>query len=67
MVPYAFNGHDWISFENELSINYKANWARAHRFGGVMLFSLNVDDYTFECPLGRAFPLHSTVRDIFLS
>ncbi|KAJ6217830.1 hypothetical protein RDWZM_008987 [Blomia tropicalis] len=62
MVPYAFNGNEWISYENEFSARNKAQWIVNNGFGGVMLFSLNADDYKLRCK-DEIFPIHSAVRD----
>lgn len=60
-VPYAFNGYEWISFENEESVQQKARWIRRNHYGGAMLFSLNADDFRFRCS-DQEFPLHRAVR-----
>lgn len=64
-VAYAFNGYDWISYEDESSTRAKAHWIRQNHFGGAMLFSLNADDFRFRCS-DTPFPLHQTVRDVLL-
>ena len=66
-VPYAYNGYDWISYENEVSAQLKAQWIKRNHFGGAMLFSLNADDFRMQCSEHQLFPLHSTVRNVLIS
>nr|XP_046913173.1 chitinase-3-like protein 2 isoform X1 [Dermatophagoides farinae] len=43
-VPYAYNGFDWVSYENELSVATKAQWVVKTGMGGIVTFALNFDD-----------------------
>lgn len=47
--PFLSTGLEWISYEDERSLECKANYAKDNRFGGVMVFSLNADDYQLTC------------------
>ncbi|CAB0018164.1 unnamed protein product [Nesidiocoris tenuis] len=65
-VPYAYNGNEWISYENELSVKLKAMYVKEKRFGGAMIYSLNSDDFYGECG-AKKFVLTRTVNDILTS
>lgn len=76
--PYVYAGTEWISYENERSISCKTQYVKDNGFGGVMIFSLNTDDYSSYCYYGRKrsgddgdgdrdqaeFPLTRTIRSI---
>lgn len=68
--PYIYAGTEWISYENEHSIACKTKYAKENNFGGVMIFSLNTDDYSSYCYYGRdkddnsEFPLTRTISSI---
>lgn len=47
--PYVHAGTEWISYENVKSIECKTNYVKNNGFGGVMIFSLNTDDYASYC------------------
>lgn len=47
--PFLFAGLEWISYEDERSLECKTNYAKENNFGGIMVFSLNTDDYQFTC------------------
>lgn len=47
--PYLHAGTEWISYENEQSIECKAQYIKQNGFGGAMIFSLNTDDYSDTC------------------
>ncbi|KAL4713729.1 hypothetical protein ACJJTC_004260 [Scirpophaga incertulas] len=58
-VPYAYRGSDWVSYDDPQSIRIKAQYARNRNLGGVMLWSIDTDDFRAECgqedyPLLRA-------------
>ncbi|XP_075154560.1 chitinase-3-like protein isoform X2 [Haematobia irritans] len=61
--PYVSSGSEWISFENELSMTCKANYVQAMGLGGVMIFSLNTDDFCGFCNKGK-FPLLRTIYNV---
>uniref|UniRef100_A0A8W7Q0X0 GH18 domain-containing protein n=1 Tax=Anopheles coluzzii TaxID=1518534 RepID=A0A8W7Q0X0_ANOCL len=47
--PYLYAGSEWISYEDERSLECKAKYIKAHGFGGAMIFSLNTDDFGSYC------------------
>lgn len=47
--PWLYAGLEWISFDNERSIECKTNYVKDNNFGGVMIFSLNTDDFQLTC------------------
>ncbi|XP_063218901.1 acidic mammalian chitinase-like isoform X2 [Bacillus rossius redtenbacheri] len=62
-VPYAFNTKDWISYENEQSLAYKAEYIVNGEFAGAMVFSLSTDDFQGHCSGGNVkFPLTRHIK-----
>lgn len=47
--PYLYAGTEWISYEDERSLECKANYIKENGFGGAMIFSLNTDDFGEYC------------------
>lgn len=47
--PYMYSVFEWVSYENERSIECKSRWIRDGQFGGAMIFSLNSDDFNLYC------------------
>lgn len=47
--PFLSTGLEWISYEDERSLECKANYVKDNNFGGIMVFSLNTDDYQLTC------------------
>ncbi|KAL9692452.1 hypothetical protein quinque_005496 [Culex quinquefasciatus] len=43
--PCLYAGTEWISYEDERSLECKANYIKENGFGGAMIFSLNTDDF----------------------
>lgn len=71
--PYAFAGTEWISFENEQSLECKVKFIKNNNYGGAMIFSLNTDDTHSTCQsyFGQSdntkFPLVQKVNSILFS
>lgn len=62
-VPYAYLGQEWVSYDDVSSIAYKASFVINHDFEGVMVFSLNQDDYKGVCD-GSPFVLTWQVKNV---
>lgn len=66
-VPYAYNDKEWLSFDNERSLSYKAEYIAEKGLGGAMIFSLNQDDFEGTvCPERVTFPLVKRVKMVIL-
>ena len=48
-APYMFNDNKWVSYDNERSIRLKADFAWAKKLGGVMVWSIETDDFKGLC------------------
>ncbi|KAM4612691.1 acidic mammalian chitinase-like [Polymixia lowei] len=62
-VPYAFNSQNiWVGYDNVKSFQIKIQWLKQNGFGGAMVWSLDLDDFsgTF-CGQGR-YPLINTIK-----
>ncbi|KAL8590131.1 hypothetical protein ACOMHN_010326 [Nucella lapillus] len=56
-VPYVYLGNQWVGYDNPRSIKDKVDFAVQHSLGGVMLWSLDMDDFRGAfCSKGR-YPL----------
>ncbi|XP_045079217.1 acidic mammalian chitinase-like [Coregonus clupeaformis] len=63
MVPYAFNQQNlWVGYDNVKSFKDKIEWLKNTGYGGAMVWSLDLDDFsgTF-CGQGR-YPLINTIK-----
>ncbi|KAL4240742.1 hypothetical protein ACF0H5_001531 [Mactra antiquata] len=58
---YWYSGDQWIAGEDEQSVKAKVLWSRRHNIGGVMLYSMAMDDFTDKCYNGQ-FPLLQTIH-----
>ncbi|KAK9884304.1 hypothetical protein WA026_005256 [Henosepilachna vigintioctopunctata] len=63
--PYVTNGSEWVSFENDQSMKYKADYIYENHYGGAMIFSLSSDDYEGKCKPGETFPNTRIIHKIF--
>nr|CAI5844034.1 unnamed protein product [Callosobruchus analis] len=59
-VPYMYKGNQWIGFDDTRSIAKKVEYAKSQRLGGVMVWSLESDD--FRGLSGTNYPLLRTAN-----
>ncbi|XP_022920930.2 acidic mammalian chitinase-like [Onthophagus taurus] len=62
-VPYAYKGNQWIGYDNPKSIAIKVAYAKARGLGGVMVWSLETDDFNGKC--GSVNPILNQIKTSF--
>ncbi|NXI40397.1 CHIA chitinase, partial [Galbula dea] len=61
-VPYAYKGSEWIGYDNVKSFNMKVDWLKRNNFGGAMVWTIDLDDFTGTfCKEGK-YPLITTLK-----
>ena len=60
-VPYAYRDKQWVGFDDERSLKIKINWLKDEGFGGIMVRSLDLDDFRGYCGTGK-YPLIKTMK-----
>lgn len=55
-VPFAYKNRDWVGYENVQSMMLKAQYAKENKLGGMMIWSLESDDFRGNCG-GVKYPL----------
>ncbi|XP_017477717.1 PREDICTED: chitinase-3-like protein 1 [Rhagoletis zephyria] len=63
MTPYAYLAQQWVAFENPRSISLKAQYVKDNNLAGVMLWSLESDDFRGICS-GEKYPLLQTINRV---
>ncbi|WAR13238.1 CHIA-like protein, partial [Mya arenaria] len=67
-TPYYVNGNLWVGFDNKRSITEKVKWLMDNKFGGAMVWSLDLDDFRRTCRTSiERYPLLSTVNRLLAS
>ncbi|CAO1372323.1 unnamed protein product [Diamesa serratosioi] len=62
-VPYKFSGNQWVGYDDVESVAVKARYSNTENLGGVMIWSMENDDFTGSCGQGPS-PLIKTAYDI---
>ncbi len=60
-VPFAYRGDQWVGFDDERSLRTKIAWLKTEGFGGVMVWSVDLDDFRGYCGTGK-YPLIKAMR-----
>ncbi|GAB6032002.1 hypothetical protein CHUAL_010379 [Chamberlinius hualienensis] len=63
-VPYAVKGDSWISFDDPISIKKKVEYAINNNLGGVLIWSIDMDDVKGRCH-GKPMPLLKTINEVY--
>ncbi|XP_060628428.2 acidic mammalian chitinase-like [Anolis sagrei] len=61
-VPYAHHNSEWVGYDDEKSFRYKAQFVKDNKFGGAIVWAVDLDDFrgTF-CDSGR-YPLMNELK-----
>jgi len=59
-APYMYRGERWVSFDDVKSLELKANFAYDEDLAGVMIWSIDTDDFRGVC--GTKYPLLKAVN-----
>lgn len=65
-VPYAYNGLQWVGYENPQSVKVKADYAIANNLAGVMIWSIEDEDHKNVCG-GGVYPLMNAIKNALKS
>uniref|UniRef100_A0AAY5L0G2 chitinase n=1 Tax=Esox lucius TaxID=8010 RepID=A0AAY5L0G2_ESOLU len=56
-VPCAFKGNQWVGFDNRDSYDAKVSYLKSNGFGGAMVWSLDMDDFSGQYCRQGSYPL----------
>lgn len=59
--PYAYLKDQWVSYDDVESVKKKADYVKANGLGGVVAWTVDLDDFSNRCCQGR-FPLLTTLN-----
>lgn len=62
MVPYAYKGDQWVGFDDPRSFKIKVQWLKERGFSGIMIWSVDMDDFTGSC-MGLKYPLIKSAKE----
>lgn len=63
MGPYAYNGNQWVSYDDVPMIRKKSELIKSMGLGGGMIWALDLDDFRNVCGQGK-YPLLSTINSV---
>ncbi|KAM0733221.1 Acidic mammalian chitinase [Formica fusca] len=66
MGPYAFNGNQWVGYDDEDIVRLKARYVNEKKLGGIMFWSIDNDDFRGKCH-DRPYPLIEAAKETLLT
>ncbi|KAL7985301.1 hypothetical protein Chor_003871 [Crotalus horridus] len=45
-VPYAFKNREWVGYDDEKSFHFKTEFLKRKKYGGAMVWTLGLDDFS---------------------
>jgi len=61
-VPFAYRDLQWVGFDDERSLKTKTKWLKTEGFGGIMVWSIDLDDFRGYCGTGK-YPLIKSMKN----
>lgn len=61
LAPYAYNDRQWVGYDDQQSLALKAQFAKSMGLGGMMMWSIETDDFLGRCH-GEKYPLLNTIK-----
>merc|ERR550534_660929 len=62
-VSYMHRGDEWVSYEDEQSVEAKVNYANMEGLAGLAINNLAYDDFAGRCNSGNKYPLLKIVEE----
>ncbi|XP_070601501.1 chitinase-3-like protein 2 [Erythrolamprus reginae] len=61
-VSYSYKGNQWVGYEDEASVQIKVQYAKNNNLGGIMVWTLDQDDFSgTSCNKGN-YPLLAAIK-----
>ncbi|XP_071951851.1 LOW QUALITY PROTEIN: chitotriosidase-1-like [Antedon mediterranea] len=62
-VPYMHNGNQWVGYDDSASYKIKLDWLKKNGYGGVIVWALDLDDFSGSvCGSGK-YPLINQIKN----
>ncbi|XP_070601503.1 acidic mammalian chitinase-like [Erythrolamprus reginae] len=66
-VPYAFKNGEWVGYDNERSFQLKTEFLKRNQYGGAMVWTLGLDDFSGNfCGQGMS-PLVNKLKSVLMN
>ncbi|CAO2599608.1 Oviduct-specific glycoprotein [Lemmus lemmus] len=65
-VPYAYQGKEWVGYDDATSFSYKAMFVKKEHFGGAMVWTLDMDDVRGIFCGNGPFPLVHILNELLV-
>ncbi|XP_067620317.1 probable chitinase 10 [Eurosta solidaginis] len=62
--PYAYNGNQWVSYDDVSDIRRKAQFVKSYSLGGGMVWALDLDDFRGRCGCGKHPLLRTLTQEL---
>lgn len=62
MIPYAYKGDQWVGFDDPRSFKMKVQWLKQNGYSGIMIWSVDMDDFSGSC-MGLRYPLIKSAKE----
>lgn len=63
LVPYSHKGNQWVAYEDVTSVQAKVQYMKENNLGGIVIWSLDLDDFSGSACHQGNYPLVAAVKE----
>lgn len=65
-VPYLVYNNEWIGYDDVKSLSIKVDWLKKNQFGGIAIWTLDLDDFFNGCGSGAYILIKTLTQELKL-
>ncbi|KAI8494146.1 Endochitinase 1 [Branchiostoma belcheri] len=64
LAPYAYQGNQWVGYDDVESLQYKVEYLKSKNLGGAMVWAYDIDDFSGSSCGQGPYPLMNAIKNL---